>query len=161
MHCPSKTKSGDELIVKNRRAGFDYEIEDTYEGGLALVGSEVRSLRVGTVHLTDAFATIEGGEVWLKQLHIDPFALAKAFPHTPQRVRKILLHKHEIMRMERMITRRGYTLIPVKLYFKGGRAKVELAVARGKKNVDKRMTILRREVDRETRASLRRAQKGG
>src|SRR3954447_18332138 len=108
-------KESEKLIVKNRRATFDYEIEQRYEGGLVLVGSEVKSMRAGTVDIVDAFASVDRGEMWLKQLYVAPFAQAKAFPHEPRRARKVLLHAREITDIEKAITRGGYTLIPLRL----------------------------------------------
>ncbi|MFO0677277.1 MAG: SsrA-binding protein SmpB [Polyangiaceae bacterium] len=159
----SKKSSGAEsekLIVKNRRATFDYEIEDTYEGGLVLVGSEVKSLRAGKVDVVDAYASVDRGELWLKQLTIAPFEQAKAFPHEPRRARKVLLHAHEIDRIAKALAREGLTLIPLRLYWKGGRAKVELGLGRGKKTFDKRTDIARKTADREARSAIARGRKG-
>jgi SsrA-binding protein len=150
----------DKTIVTNRRASFDYSIEEKFDCGLVLVGSEVKSLRNGKVELVDAFATIENGELWLKQLYIAPFERAVAFPHPPRRTRKVLVHKSEIARIDRSITREGYTLVPLRLYFKQGRVKVELGLAKGKKSVDKRADIARKTADREARAAMGRARKG-
>jgi SsrA-binding protein len=157
------TKAKDEsekLIVKNRRAFFDYAIEDQYEGGLVLVGSEVKSMRAGKVDVVDAFASVDRDEMWLKQLYVAPFEQAKAFPHEPRRSRKVLLHKREIAEIEKAIARGGYTLIPLRLYFKGGRVKVELGLAKGKKTHDKRADIKKKTDDRETRAAIHRRGKG-
>ena len=147
---------GEKLVVKNRRATFDYDIDDVFEAGIVLVGSEVKSMREGRVEIVDAFASVDRGEVWLKQLHIGPFERAAAFPHDIRRARKLLLHKSEIVRIERALTREGYTLIPLRLYFKEGRVKVEVGLARGKKLHDKRDAARdredRREMDRAMRA---------
>jgi SsrA-binding protein len=150
----------EKLIVKNRRATFDYAIEDRYEGGLVLLGSEVKSLREGRVEVVDAFVAIDRGEAWLKQLTIQPWDHARAFPHEPRRPRKVLLHKHEIERIEKAIAREGATVVPTRLYFKDGRVKVEIAVAKGKKKIDKRADIQRKTADREARAAMGRARKG-
>ncbi|MGO8998387.1 MAG: SsrA-binding protein SmpB [Polyangiaceae bacterium] len=159
----SAANAGDDekLIVKNRRAFFDYFIEDQYEGGLVLVGSEVKSMRAGHVDIVDAFASVDGGEMWLKQLYVAPFVQAKAFPHEPRRSRKVLLHKREIEEIDKAIARGGYTLIPLRLYFKHGRAKVELGLAKGKKLHDKRAEISRKTDERETRAAIVRGARGG
>jgi len=152
-----KTES---LIVKNRRASFDYEIEETYEGGLALVGSEVKSMRLGKVDIVDAYASVDRGEVWLKQLNVQPFEMAKAFGHEPRRARKVLLNRREILKIEKAVAREGATCIPTRLYFKGGRVKVELAIAHGKKAFDKRHAIARKTADREARAAVARGRRG-
>jgi SsrA-binding protein len=151
---------GEKLIVKNRRASFDYEIGDTYEGGLVLVGSEVKSLRAGKVDLVDAFASVDNGELWLKQLQIAPFEQARAFPHEPRRARKVLLHAHEIRQIEKELARKGSTLVPLRLYWKGGRVKVELGLATGKKTVDKRADIAKKTAEREAKAAMARGRKG-
>jgi SsrA-binding protein len=147
-------------IVKNRRASFDYEIEDTYEGGLVLVGSEVKSMRAGRVDIVDAFASVDHGEVWLKQLNVQPLPQAVAFPHEPRRPRKVLLHAREIERIEKALSREGMTLVPIRLYFKDGRAKVELGLAKGKKTFDKRADMAKRTAEREARAAIGRGRKG-
>lgn len=136
------------LITQNRRARHDYEIEETYEAGLALVGTEVKSCRAGKAHLTDAYATIEDGEAWLLQAHIAPYSHGNRANHEPQRPRKLLLHHNEIERMEVAAGREGRTLVPLRMYFKHGLAKVEIAIARGKKRYDKRQDIARRDADR-------------
>jgi len=151
---------GEKLIVKNRRATFDYAIEEHYEGGLVLVGSEVKSMRGGRVDIVDAFASVDRDELWLKQLYVAPFEQAKAFPHDPRRSRKVLLHKREIEEIEKAVARGGYTLIPLRLYFKRGRVKVELGLAKGKKTHDKRADIARKTDERETRAAIGRGRKG-
>ncbi len=154
-------KAGEKLIVKNRRAFFDYEVEEQYEGGLVLVGSEVKSMRAGTVDIVDSFASVDRGEMWLKQLYVAPFEQAKQFPHEPRRARKVLLHAKEIAVIEKSITRGGYTLIPLRLYFKKGMVKVELGLAKGKKTFDKRVTIRKKTADKEARAEIGRARKAG
>jgi SsrA-binding protein len=157
------TKDRDEsekLIVKNRRAFFDYTIEEQYEGGLMLVGSEVKSMRAGKVDIVDSFASVDRDEMWLKQLYVAPFEQAKAFPHEPRRSRKVLLHKREIAEIEKAVARGGYTLIPLRLYFKRGRVKVELGLAKGKKTHDKRAEIAKKTDERETRAAIHRRGKG-
>jgi len=143
------------LIVKNRRAGFDYALGDKFEGGLVLLGSEVKALRAGRVDLTDAFASVTRGEVWLEQMNVPALPQAAAFPHDARRARKVLLNKHEIERIQKETSRGGYTLVPTQLYFKGGRVKVELALAKGKKKVDKREDIAAKTARREAREAVR------
>ena len=150
----------EKLIVKNRRATFDYEIEEQYEGGLILVGSEVKSMRAGRVDVVDAFASVDRGEMWLKQLYVAPFEQAKAFPHDPRRSRKVLLHAREIAAIDKAVARGGYTLIPLRLYWKRGNVKVELGLAKGKKTHDKRRDIAKKTDERETRAAIGRRGKG-
>ena len=155
-----KKTDGEQLIVKNRRATFDYAIDEKYEGGLVLVGSEVKSMRLGTVDIVDAYASVDSGECWLKQLYVAPFEGARSFPHEPRRARKVLLHKREIAQLDEQISRGGFTVIPLRLYFKEGRVKVELGVAKGKKTHDKRHDIAKKTADREARAAIGRGRKG-
>ena len=150
----AKDGEGEKLIVKNRRAFFDYAVEDRYEGGLVLQGSEVKSMRAGKVDLVDAYAAEEGGEIWLKQMYVAPFEQASAFPHEPRRPRKVLLHAHEIAQLHDASARGGYTIVPLRLYFKRGRVKVELGVAKGKKLLDKREDMQKRAADRGRRARV-------
>jgi SsrA-binding protein len=151
---------GEKLIVKNKKAFFNFAIEDKFEGGLVLLGSEVKSMRQGKVDMVDAFATVENDELWLKQLYVAPFEQARAFPHEPRRNRKVLLHSQEITEIEKGIMRGGYTLIPLRLYFKNGRVKVELALAKGKKLHDKRRDIAEKTAHREAQAAIGRGRKG-
>ena len=155
-----KKADAEQLIVKNRRATFDYEIDDKYEGGLVLAGSEVKSMRDGKVDLVDAYASVDNDECWLKQMYVAPFEGARSFPHEPRRARKILLHKNEIERIGEEIARGGFTVIPLRLYFKGGRVKVELGVAKGKKTHDKRHDIAKKTADREAKAAIGRGRRG-
>jgi SsrA-binding protein len=153
----AKSQAKDEsLIVKNRRASFDYAIEDRFEAGLVLVGSEVKSMRAGKVDLSDAYVAVERGEAWLRQMFIAPFEQASAFPHEPRRVRKLLLHAREVLEIDKAVARGGYTVVPLRLYFKKGRVKVELATAIGKKHYDKRADIAKRDAERDARVALRR-----
>jgi SsrA-binding protein len=145
------------VVATNRRARFEYEILDTLEAGIQLVGPEVKSLRAGRANLGDAFAQVHRGELWLEKLHISPYEPAtRENPMDPQRRRKLLVHHHEIARLEGRVAEKGLTLVPLTLYFRHGRAKVELALARGKQRHDKRETIRRREHDRETQRVMRR-----
>jgi SsrA-binding protein len=152
-----KAAAGD--VATNRRASHDYELIERIECGIELEGSEVKSLREGKTQIGDAYATIEGGEVWLRKAHIPPYDPASIENHDPERPRKLLLHRYEIERLIGRLQRKGQTLVPTRIYFKGSRAKVELAVARGKERRDRRREIrdrdIRREVEREVRHRLR------
>jgi SsrA-binding protein len=152
-----KLASGD--VVTNRRARHKFELLDTYECGIELLGTEVKALREGNAQLGDAYAVIEGGEVWLRNAYIPPYAPAADQNHDPERPRKLLLHRYEIERLIGRSERRGLTLIPTRIYFKGPNAKVELALARGKEQRDRRREIrdrdVQREVEREHRHRLR------
>ena len=139
---------GTKLITQNRKARHDYLIEDTIEAGLALVGTEVRSCREGKANLTDAYASVQAGEIWLMQCHINPYSHGNRANHDPLRPRKLLLHRGEIERLKAAVTQDGRTLVPLRLYFKHGLAKAEIAVARGKKTYDKRQAIAKRDADR-------------
>jgi SsrA-binding protein len=143
------------LIVKNRRALFDYAIDERYEAGIVLAGSEVKAMRDGKVDVSDAYVVVERGEAWLKQMFVAPFEQATAFAHEPRRARKLLLHAREIDEIHRALVREGSTAVPLRLYFKDGRAKVEVGVGKGKKTFDKRATIAKRDADREARAAAR------
>jgi SsrA-binding protein len=145
----------EKLIVKNRRARFDYAIEDKYEAGIVLTGSEVKSMRDGKVDVSDAYVAVERGEPWLKQMFVAPFEQATAFAHEPRRNRKLLLHAREVSAVDAALSRGGLTAVPLRLYFKNGRVKVEFAIAKGKKTYDKRADIAKREADREARAAMR------
>ena len=152
----NKQPSSDEKIVcVNRQARHNYFIDEIYEAGLVLVGSEVKSLRDGKANLVDSYAQIRHGEAFLINAHISPYAGANQFNHEPTRTRKLLLHGREIERLTGKTKERGLTLIPLKLYFKGGRAKVELGLARGKKLYDKRETLRRKVAEREVERSLK------
>jgi SsrA-binding protein len=152
-----KPASGD--VATNRRAGHKFELLDRVEAGIELTGTEVKSLREGKAQLGDAYAVIERGEVWLRNAHIPPYAPAASENHDPERPRKLLLHRYEIERLVGRSERRGLTLIPTRIYFKGPYAKVELALARGKEHRDRRREIrdrdIQREVEREHRQRLR------
>ncbi len=146
--------SEERATVSNRRARFEYEILDSYEAGIVLKGSEVKSLRVGKANLQDSYALVKNGEVWLMNLHISPYEQANQFNHDPVRTRKLLLTKTEISKLSTKSNEKGLTLVPLKLYFKKGIVKVELGVAKGKKLHDKRESIKERDVEREMRRSL-------
>jgi SsrA-binding protein len=145
-------------VARNRRAGHRYHLDETIECGIELLGSEVKSLRGGKAALTDAYASVEGGQVWLNGLHIPPYPPAAERNHEPDRRRRLLLHRHEIERLIGRSQRKGQTLVPTRIYFKGPHAKVELALARGKEQRDRRQEIadrdLRREVERDHKQRL-------
>jgi SsrA-binding protein len=149
-------EQGVKVIARNRRARYDYHVEDTLEAGLVLTGTEVKSLRAGRASLTEAFAQMSGGELWLHGLHIPEYAQGTWTNHEPRRTRKLLLHRKEIDRLASQVAERGFTIVPLSLYFSGGRAKVELALARGKRTYDKRRDLARRDAAREVDRALRR-----
>jgi len=151
-----KQPEGIKIISKNKKAFFDYHIEEKFEAGVVLQGSEVKSLREGSGNLSDSYAIIKGGEVFLLNSHISQYAPAAYMNHDPKRSRKLLMHKKQILKMENTLKQGGATLIPLMLYFKKGKAKVELGLARGKKKYDKRAAIKKRESDRETSKAMRR-----
>ncbi len=148
-------------IAVNRRARHNYHIEETVEGGLVLTGTEVKALRAGRASLQEAFARVERDEVWIYHMHIPPYEAGNIFNHDPMRTRKVLLHRREVSRLLGKAQQKGYTLIPMRLYFKRGFAKVELAVARGKREYDKREAIARREAQRQIERAVRRRRDGG
>jgi len=149
-------KPGAANIAVNRQARHNFEIGERFEAGLVLVGSEVKSLRDGKANLKDSFARMQSGEVWLHNLHISPYDPASQFGHDPVRARKLLLNRGEIDKLDSKVKERGLTLVPLRLYFKNGRAKVEIALAKGKKRHDKRSAIRDREVAREVDRAIKR-----
>ncbi|HWA67103.1 MAG TPA: SsrA-binding protein SmpB [Mycobacteriales bacterium] len=153
-------ESGRKLIVQNRKARHDYAIEDVLEAGMVLVGTEVKSLRAGRASLVDAFASVRDGEVWLENLHIPEYTEGTWTNHEPRRRRKLLLHRGEIDKLVRTTKESGFTLVPLSMYFKDGRVKVEIAVARGKKAYDKRQTLAARDAQREIARTAGRRHKG-
>jgi SsrA-binding protein len=142
-------KSPGRDIAVNRRARHDFIIEETYEAGIVLTGSEVKALREGKANLKDSYGRVSNDEIWLLNAHISPYAPSAQFGHEPTRTRKLLLHRREIERLSGKVKERGLTLIPLRLYFKNGRVKIEIGLARGKKLYDKRAAIRDREVKRE------------
>ena len=156
MASQASKAAGDRAIATNRRARHEYEILETIEAGLVLRGTEVKSLRDGLVNFKDSYASVRNGEGWLLGCHINPYSHGTDANHDPERDRKLLLHAREIARLTGKVAERGLTLVPLRLYFKEGRAKVELGLARGRKTLDKRHVIRereeRREMDREIRA---------
>ena len=153
---PGEAKQDEgQLIADNRKAFHDYHILETFEAGIALLGTEVKGIREGRANLRDSFARVEGGEVWMFNVHINPYSHRGYVDHDPKRKRRLLLHKHEIRKLIGKTVEKGLTLVPTRLYFKNGKIKVSLALAKGKQAHDKRETIRRREVDRETRAAVK------
>ena len=142
-------------IAENRKAYHDFHLLETFEAGVALLGTEVKAIREGRVNLRDSFARVDGGEVFLYNVHISPYSHRGYADHEPLRKRKLLLHKDEIRKLIGKTVEKGMTLVPVRLYFKDGRVKVSVSLAKGKKDYDKRETIKKREVDRETRAAVK------
>ena len=153
-------EQGQKMVAQNKKARHDYHIEDTWEAGLVLMGTEVKSLRQGRASLVDGFAEIDNGEAWLLGVHIPEYSQGTWTNHAARRRRKLLLNRSEIDKIERKTSEKGYTLVPLALYFKDGRAKVEIALARGKKAYDKRQTIATRTAEREKQQALGRHLKG-
>ena len=151
----SRTGAGEKLVASNRRAHHDFDILETHEAGLVLRGTEVKALRDSRADLKESYARIEGNEAWLLGLHISPYAQGNRANHDPLRPRKLLLHRGELNRLLGKIMEKGLTLVPLRLYFKQGRAKVELGLARGRKTLDKRHAIREREEQREVHRALR------
>jgi SsrA-binding protein len=149
-------EQGRKVIARNRRARHDYSIEDTYEAGLVLTGTEVKSLRMGRASLADGFAEISDGEAWLHNVHIPEYLQGTWTNHAPRRIRKLLLHRSEIDRLVSKTQEQGLTLVPLELYFKDGNVKVEIALARGKRTYDKRQALAKRDAAREMDRALRR-----
>lgn len=143
------------LIADNRKARHDYHLFETFEAGVVLLGTEVKAIREGRVNLKDSYGRVENGEVFLHNVHISPYSHRGYAEHEPLRRRKLLLNKGEIRKLIGKILERGFTLVPVRMYFKNGRVKVAVGIAKGKKTYDKRETIRQREIDRETRAMIK------
>ncbi len=153
-------QQGQKLIAQNKKARHDYLVEDTFEAGLVLTGTEVKSLRAGRASLVDGFAEVHEGEAYLHGVHIPEYTEGTWTNHEPRRVRKLLLHRAEIDKIESRVNERGLTVVPLSMYFKDGRAKVELATARGKKSYDKRHALAERQANREKQQALGRQLKG-
>ena len=153
-------EQGRKLIAQNKKARHDYLIEDTWEAGIVLTGTEVKALRAGRASLTDGFALVTDGEVWLHNVHIPEYSQGTWTNHAPRRVRKLLLHREQIRKLIGKSKESGHTLIPLSLYFKDGKAKVEIALAKGKKSHDKRASIAERDSQREMQRAMGRAIKG-
>jgi SsrA-binding protein len=148
-------KKAERIIAENRKALHDYHLLETFEAGMALVGTEVKAIREGRVNLRDSFARVEGGEILVHNVHIGSYSSRGYADHEPLRPRKLLLHRHEIRKLVGKTTEKGMTLVPVRMYFKNGLVKIAISLAKGKKDYDRRETIKRREIDRETRAAVK------
>jgi SsrA-binding protein len=147
--------SSERTLATNRKARHDYHIEESFEVGIVLTGSEIKSVRAGRVNLRDSYAIVRDGELWLINSHIAPYDPASRQNHEPRRNRKLLMHRRQINRLAGQVQERGYTLIPLRMYLRGSRAKVELALARGKRQYDKREAIAKRETDRQIERALK------
>jgi SsrA-binding protein len=156
----SNRQDARKFIAQNRKARHDYSVEDVFEAGVVLTGTEVKSLRLGRASLVDGFATIDDGEIFLRNVHIPEYEQGSWTNHEPRRVRKLLLHKAEIERLVGKTHESGLTLVPLSIYFSGGKVKVELALARGKRSYDKRQDLAKRDADREVARALGRRVKG-
>ena len=155
MDQQSDRKKAERIIAENRKAHHDYHLLETFEAGLVLLGTEVKSIREGSVNLRDSYARLDGGEAFVYNMHVSPYSHRGYADHEPLRRRKLLLTKQEIRKLVGKTVERGMTLVPVRLYFKNGRVKLAISLARGKKEHDKRETIKRRETERETRAAIK------
>jgi SsrA-binding protein len=148
------SRRGDQVVITNRKARYDYLVLDTWECGVMLAGPEVKSLRDGRANLQDSYARIDDGEVWLYGMHVSPYAYSRS-ELDPARRRKLLLHHKEIVELERGTAEKGHTLVPLRVYFKDGRAKVEIALARGKRDYDKRQALAERDAKREAERAMK------
>ena len=151
----SVREQAQKIIAENRKASHDYHLLETFEAGLVLLGTEVKSIREGRVNLRDSYARLEDGEVWVHNINISPYSHRGYTDHDALRRRKLLLHADEIRKLVGKVEEKGMTLVPVRMYFKNGRVKIVVSLAKGKKDYDKRETIKRREADRETRAAIK------
>ncbi len=151
---------GKKIIAQNRKARFDYSIEESMECGIVLEGTEVKSVKAGTISFNDSFALIENNEVWVQNFHINEYSYSSVFNHDPDRKKKLLLHKEEIKRLKRKVDEKGYTLIPLEFYLKEGRVKVQLGLCKGKKQFDKRNDIKERDVNRDIAREFRKGLEG-
>jgi SsrA-binding protein len=143
------------VLVKNKKVRFDYEILDTFEAGIELLGTEVKSLRLGNVNLKESFCRIKDGEVFINNMHISPYELGNRENHDPTRVRKLLLHRREIDKLTRKSDEKGLTLVPTKIYFKNSNVKLEIGIGKGKKHYDKRETLKRKQAEREVQKAIK------
>ena len=155
----SAREAAQKIIAENRKASHDYHLLETFEAGVVLLGTEVKSIREGRVNLRDSFARVEDGELWVHNINISPYSHRGYADHDALRRRKLLLHAQEIRKLIGKVEEKGMTLVPVRMYFKNGRIKVAISLAKGKKDYDKRETIKRREADRETRAAVKAARR--
>jgi SsrA-binding protein len=147
--------SGVKVVATNRKAGRDYHLEDRREAGMVLTGTEIKSVRAGRINLSDGYVQPRDGEMWLINVHIAPYDPSGRYSHEPRRPRKLLLHRREIDRLTASVQERGYTIVPTRVYLKEGRAKVEIALARGKRKYDKRQAIARRDAERDVERALK------
>lgn len=154
-----RARDGAQVVARNRKAAHDYFLEDRLEAGLVLLGTEIKSVRARQVSLREAYVRLESGEAWLMNAHIAPYEPASRANHDPRRPRKLLLHRKELARLEERMRQRGYTVVPTQLLLRGGLAKVEIALARGKRQYDKRREIAKREAGREMERALRQRRK--
>ena len=154
-HQKEERRKAERIIADNRKAHHDYHLIETFEAGVALVGTEVKAIREGRVNLRDSYARVTNGEVFVHNVHIGPYSSRGYADHEALRPRKLLLHRHEIRKLIGKTVERGMTLVPVRMYFKEGRVKVAISLAKGKQSHDKRETIRRREIDRESRAAIK------
>ncbi len=143
------------VVSTNRKAKFEYFLEETFEAGISLKGSEIKSIRAGHISIKEAYIRVSENEAWLMEAHVAPYAEANRFNHEPRRARQLLLHKKQIKKMRTAVQKKGLTIIPTKVYLKGGRAKVEIALARGKKLHDKRHALKKKQTDREMKREMR------
>jgi SsrA-binding protein len=155
MAGKTEREKAQRIIAENRKARHDYHVLETWEAGVALLGTEVKAIREGRVNLRDSYARVEKGEVWMLNVHISPYSHRGYADHVEKRPRKLLLHRHEIRKLAGRVAEKGLTLVPLEVYLRNGRIKVLLALARGKQAHDKRETLRRREVERETRAAVK------
>ena len=160
MEYNSNMSDGRKIIAQNKKARYDYSVDDTYECGIVLEGTEVKSFKTGNISFPDAFAEIQNGEVWVKNLHIAEYSFSSIFNHDPNRPKKLLLKKEEIKRLNRKVEEKGFTLIPLDFYLKNGRVKVTLGICRGKKQFDKRADIKDRDIKRDIQREFRKGLKG-
>jgi SsrA-binding protein len=160
MADKTERQKAQKILADNRKATHDYELVETFEAGMVLLGTEVKAIREGRVNLRDSYARIEDGEVFAFNVHISPYSHRGYAEHPPLRKRKLLLHRAEIRKLIGRTVEKGYTLVPVRMYLKNGKVKMAVSLARGKKAHDKRETIKRREIDRETRAAVKNRQVG-
>ena len=149
MEVSPTEKKGIKIAAQNRKAFHDYFVEDRYEAGVELFGTEVKSIRAGTLNLKDAYCTIKGGELFVHGMHISPYEKGNIFNKDPVRTRRLLMHKREIRKLQALVQKDGYTLVPLSVYFRDARVKLEIGLCKGKKNYDKRATAARRDADRE------------
>ena len=145
----AEKKGGNKIIAQNKKAYHDFFVDETYEAGIALFGTEVKSIRAGTVNLKDSYCYVEGGELWASGIHVSPYEKGNIFNRDPLRQRKLLMHKREIMKLHGLVSQKGYTLVPLSLYFCGSKVKVELGLCRGKKLYDKRDDAAKKQADRD------------